>query len=120
MSLAELMQNASLRGFLKSSNFASYDKMFPFFTFCCDILWRFNVNSTENTLISVALLLIRSFFQVAVFLRTVSVVTTEHGHPRMTSLLMANTVLSVVPAGLVETAGVSFFIFPISKRLNSM
>lgn len=44
------------------------------------------------------------FFQVAVYLRTVSAVTTEHGAPEMTSSLMANTVLSVGLVGLVGTA----------------
>lgn len=45
-----------------------------------------------------------SFIQAAAFLRTVSVVTTAHGGPRITSLLVGNTAQSVGPAGLEEIA----------------
>lgn len=44
------------------------------------------------------------FFQVAVYLKTVSAVTMGRGALGMTSSLLANTVLSVGLAGLVEIA----------------
>lgn len=43
-------------------------------------------------------------FQVAAYLRTASAVTMAHGDPGMTSLLLADTALSVGLAGLVEIA----------------
>lgn len=65
-------------------------------------------NSMANTLVTEILLPVLHLLQDAAFLRTVSVVTMERGGPKITSLLMENTALSVAPAGLEEIAWVSF------------
>lgn len=61
-------------------------------------------NSVAHTLVTEMLLPVLHLLQDAAFLRTVSVATTEPGGPKITSLLMENTALSVAPAGLEEIA----------------
>lgn len=51
-----------------------------------------------------AVLFLLSFFQDAVYLKTVSAVTMGPGAPGMTSSSVADTALSVGLAGLVEIA----------------